>query len=101
VDVTLLYFEGCPHWKAAEDNLRVVADEMGLKISRRLVASAEDAEALPFAGSPTILFDGHDPFPRPDGTTGLACRVYQTPNGPAGTPSVSQLREALGRRLRD
>jgi hypothetical protein len=49
---------------------------------------------LSFHGSPTIIVDGHDPFPTA-GQPGLACRIYQTPAGPAGAPTVEQLRSAL------
>jgi hypothetical protein len=31
----------------------------------------------------------------PDAGVGLSCRVYRTHEGPAGAPSVEQLREAL------
>lgn len=61
------------------------------------LATPEDAERLRFVGSPTVLVDGLDPFADGDVAFGLSCRVYQTPDGLAGTPTVEQLREALQR----
>jgi hypothetical protein len=60
------------------------------------VETPEDAERLRFIGSPTILLDGEDPFA--EGTEpsfGLTCRVYHTPDGLAGTPTLEQLRTVL------
>jgi hypothetical protein len=60
-----------------------------------LVETPEDAERLGFVGSPTILIDGHDPFARRDELPRMACRVFSTPNGLEGSPSVEQLVDAL------
>jgi hypothetical protein len=93
MDVELLYFDGCPHWQAADARLRQVADEVGARVRRLRVQEGDDLTG--FSGSPTILIDGHDPFPRTGPVDGLACRLYSTPEGPAGSPTVDQLRAAL------
>lgn len=93
--VELLYFEGCPHWKVADERLRALAERRGFTVQRRLVGNAEEAEQLEFRGSPTIRIDDRDPFARGDEPVGFACRVYQTPDGPAGAPTIEQLVEAL------
>ena len=96
MDVTLLYFEDCPNWKTAEDHLCVLAQEMpDLSISRHLVDTSEEAERVGFRGSPGILLDGVDVFADHDSPVGLSCRMYQTPAGPAGSPTLDQLREVL------
>jgi hypothetical protein len=59
------------------------------------VDSPETAEAIGFRGSPSILVDGIDPFARGDEPVGLSCRIYQTPAGPAGSPTLEQLRAVL------
>jgi hypothetical protein len=59
------------------------------------VETAEEAERLRFIGSPTILVDGRDPFAGAEAAFGLTCRVYQTPEGLAGSPTPDQLRGAL------
>lgn len=93
--IELLYFEDCPHWETAHERLAQVATARGLKVTRRLVTTAQEAEAIGFRGSPTILIDGRDPFAVGVEPVGLSCRVYQTPRGPAGSPTIVQLREAL------
>lgn len=47
-----------------------------------------------------ILVDGRDPFAEAGRTPGLAFRVYRTPEGLAGVPSLDQLRRALSDVLR-
>lgn len=96
VEVTLLYFDGCPNWKVADERLERLARELPtLRITRRRVVTSEEAERLGFRGSPSILVDGVDVFAEPDAPVGLSCRVYATPDGPAGSPTLPQLREAL------
>jgi hypothetical protein len=46
-------------------------------------------------GSPSLLIEGRDPFATPAARTGLACRVYSTPDGLAGSPTVAQLKEVF------
>ena len=95
MDITLLYFDGCPSWQTTDQRLRGLADEFAFNLAYRKVESPEAAEELSFRGSPTVLIDGRDPFARGDEPVGLACRIYQTPDGPAGSPTVAQLREVL------
>jgi hypothetical protein len=59
------------------------------------VDTPEDAERLGFIGSPTVLIDGSDPWNEGREPTGLSCRIYQTENGPQGSPSLDQLTEVL------
>lgn len=94
--VTLLYFDGCPSWQTTDQRLRDLADELDLTITLEKVDTPEAAEARSFRGSPTILVDSRDVFATGDEPVGLACRIYQTPDGPAGSPTVEQLREVLG-----
>lgn len=91
----LLYFDDCPNWEVAAQRLDAVAARRGLVVERRIVATAEEAEAAGFRGSPTILIDGRDPFASGDERFGLTCRLYATPDGPAGSPTIEQLEAAL------
>ena len=96
--VTLLYFEGCPHWEVADRNVRLALREVGLgleNLHHRKVETAEDAQRLGFLGSPTIRIDGRDPFADSEAQVGMSCRVYRTPDGPSGAPTVEQLCVAL------
>lgn len=96
MDIALLYFDDCPNWKIADERLAVIAAERpGLTVSRHLVDTLEEAERVGFHGSPSILVDGVDVFAEPDAGVGLSCRVYRTPDGPTGAPTIEQLRAAL------
>ncbi|MGH8823737.1 MAG: thioredoxin family protein [Jiangellaceae bacterium] len=95
MDVTLLYFDDCPHWRLVDRRLHALAADLDVRVSYQVVSTPDDAEALVFHGSPTILIDGRDPFAHADQPIGLACRIYQTPSGPAGAPTIQQLRSAL------
>lgn len=95
MDVTLRYFDGCPNWEVADQRLRSLADEVEFTLRYEQVETSEEAERLSFAGSPTVLVDGVDPFATGDEPTGLACRVYATEEGPQGSPTLGQLRAAL------
>lgn len=98
VDITVLVIEGCPNTEVAEQNLRTAMDLAGrdVRVVVRTVTTETEAALLGFAGSPTILVDGDDPFPG-DAAGGLACRLFATPEGPRGAPSVDQLVEVLQR----
>ena len=95
MDVTLLYFDGCPSWRTTDRRLRALADEFGFDVAHQRVETPERAEELSFRGSPTVLVDGRDVFARGDEPVGLSCRIHQTPDGPAGSPTTAQLREVL------
>ena len=96
MDVELWYIDGCPSWQVADERLAVLADELGFAYATRLVRTPAEAEAIGFCGSPSIIVDGVDAFASGHEPVGLSCRIYQTPDGPAGSPTVQQLREVLG-----
>lgn len=96
--VTLRYFDGCPNWQTADARLREALDITGhrdVPVDHEKVETAESAERLGFIGSPTVLIDGSDPFATPGAPVGLACRIYQTPQGMRGSPTVEQLIDVL------
>ncbi len=95
VKVTLLYFEDCPSWQTADGHLSALADEIGYTVERIEITTPEQAEQLRFRGSPSIHIDGTDLFAASDAPVGLSCRIYQTPDGPAGSPTIDQLRTTL------
>ena len=96
--VTLRYFDGCPSWRVARERLEaILREDAPFDVEPRLerVETTEDAERLRFVSSPTILINGADPFAVGGERVGLACRVYRTPDGFAGSPTTEQLRAAL------
>ena len=96
MNVTLLHFDESPNWLEADQHLRVLAAEHpDMTIERRLVETVADAETTRFLGSPSIVVDGVDPFADADTPVGLSCRMYRTPDGLAGSPTLDQLRRAI------
>ena len=98
MEITLRYFDGCPNWQMAHERLREARREAGVThVSPLLerVETEEDAERLHFVGSPTILVDGRDAFPTTETNVGLVCRIYETSEGLAGSPTVDQLSAVL------
>ncbi len=96
MEITLQYFDGCPNWIIAADRLAATAQaDPDMTVTHRLVETPEDAEAIGFRGSPSILVNGTDMFPDPSAPVGLACRIYVTPDGFAGAPTLEQLQAAI------
>lgn len=99
--VELLVVPDCPNEAPAYGRLRRALDDAGLTgtpIAVRTV-TVDTVDSVPaFAGSPTVLIDGVDPFAgqAPPGS-GLSCRVYRTGDGVSGAPSPEDLRRAVGR----
>ncbi len=98
VRVQLLYFDGCPSYGVAVERLRQVLADCGLDDDPELVRvdTEHEARTLRFPGSPTIRIDGKDLFPiQGIGTAGLGCRVYRTPEGLSGAPTIEMITAAL------
>ena len=101
MDVSLLYFDGCPNHRDTRALLDSLLDEAGWDgaIQFVIVDSPERAEELGFRGSPTVLIDGDDPFLDTDAPVGLSCRIYPTVEGYRGTPPEQALRAAIARSI--
>lgn len=96
MELTVQYFRDCPNWMTLVERLyELTVTRPDVSIRLQPVETADQAEEVGFVGSPTLLVDGRDPFVQPGRPAGLACRVYQTPDGPAGLPSRAQLAELI------
>jgi hypothetical protein len=96
--VTIQYFDGCPHWKLADQRVRKVLGSLSradVVLEYQRIDSPETAERVGFHGSPTILIDGRDPFPSDGEPVGMTCRVFTTEDGTQGAPTETQLRRLL------
>ena len=92
------YFDGCPNWEIADEHLHTALSRLGLTtvaVVYEVVDTPEKAEAARFRGSPTILVDGCDPFADPASPIGLSCRLFATPDGMVGAPTIDQLVHAI------
>lgn len=96
MDVELRFFDDCPNWRQTYADLAALrADMPEMELSLRIIDTIDDAERFGFLGSPSIVVNGIDLFGDPSAPVGLTCRVYVTTEGPAGSPTVDQLRAAL------
>lgn len=99
--ITLQYVEGCPGRRLVEERLREALAALGLEADAALVLepvrTPDQARTLGFVGSPTLLVDGRDPFAAEGRPAALACRLYQTADGPQQAPTVAELRAVLAR----
>lgn len=96
MDITLQYFDGCPNWMLADERLQLLVKERpDIVLAYQTIDTVEAAERAGFPGSPTILIDGVDAFGDASAPAALACRMYMTDHGPAGAPSLAQLRDVL------
>lgn len=94
--ITLQYFDDCPNWKIADERLKLLAAERPeIVLKRQTVDTVEEAEQVGFHGSPSILINGVDVFADASAPVGLTCRRYMTEEGPAGVPTLEQVRAAL------
>ena len=96
--IDLLYIDGCPNWERTLHLLRSALDSTGhadVPIRAELIDSEASADRWAFAGSPSVLADGVDLLPSDGPIRSLACRLYRTPDGPAGHPTRSELVAAL------
>ena len=98
----MLWWQGCPSWPRALEDLRAALAEAGLdpdEVEVTEITSELEAEEARFVGSPTIRIDGQDVQPpEADEPLGLTCRIYHLRDGRVSpTPDPADLREALAR----
>ena len=96
--ITIQHVPDCPNVALACERLAEVLRHLGdplVEVSTEEIADTVDASRCAFPGSPTILFDGIDPFGTTRTTPAFACRTYRTEVGLEGAPSVDQLLAAL------
>jgi hypothetical protein len=98
--VELLWWEGCPSYPQALEELRDVLRAEGFDpeaVEMVQVTSDEQAQRERFPGSPTIRIDGRDVAPPGEGQPmSLTCRVYRLRDGsPSPTPDPEDVRDAV------
>jgi hypothetical protein len=95
--IDLLYFDGCPSWEDALENLKVALATEGLTTDIHLVKVDDNNEAtrLKFLGSPSFQVNGVDLWREERKRYNLSCRVYLTPQGMKGGPTIEMLRDKL------
>ncbi len=101
--IEILYFEGCPSWETALTNLKAACTLEGLSWPIELVEIHDDGEATErrFLGSPSIVIGGQDLWPETRQAYHMSCRMYRTPEGMRGWPTVEMIRGQLRVRRMD
>jgi hypothetical protein len=97
VKIELLYFNGCPSWQTGLEELKTALRMEHLDDSVELVKVKNNFEAArrKFLGSPSFRVDGQELWPEQCDSYSLSCRLYSTPEGLKGNPTVGMLRKAL------
>ena len=81
--------------RVAAHHLEALRVDFDLDIELEVIDTPEAAERVGFLGSPSIIVEERDLFATDDQAVGLGCRLYSTPDGPAGCPTLNQVRDAL------
>jgi mercuric ion transport protein len=98
--VDLIYAADCPNVALARGNLRLALKQLGLQLrwNEHVIGTATAPRHVRGYGSPTLLIDGQDVAGLvPTGEA--SCRIYASPEGRAGAPSVAQITVAVRDRL--
>ncbi len=95
--IDVLYIEDCPSWQTGVANLKaaLAAENIIIEINTILVKDDAKARQLKFLGSPSFQTNGSDLWPEKRENYNLSCRVYSTPAGMRGAPTVEMLREKI------
>lgn len=95
--IELLYFDGCPSWQTALENLKVALQQEDISEPITMLEIKDDEQAAQekFLGSPSIRINGRDLWFENRENYSLSCRVYGTPAGVKGYPTVDMLRSRI------
>ena len=95
LNIELLYFDGCPSYREAWNQILevLVAEQLEATVRVVPVQTPEQAAELRFPGSPTIRINGTDLEPVEE-TGAMACRVYRENDG-KGWPSTALLKRRI------
>ncbi|ABM10614.1 hypothetical protein [Paenarthrobacter aurescens] len=100
MNAELLTIPGCPHAAPALElfSTALELEGIGVSVTVREISTEDQATAQSFRGSPTFTLNGADLFPS-DADPAVTCRVYSTPDGLSGQPTLDTLRRNLQSRL--
>ena len=99
--VELFYFDGCPSYSKALDNLlmALALERVSVEVELIRVRDASDAAAKSFIGSPTIRINGSDVDEGAAATVQpgkwRGCRLYVDGDRSLGWPPVERIRDAI------
>lgn len=98
--IEFLYFDECPNYKRAHQNLQKALQDLGLSNPIVMVRVMETNYArYTFPGSPTILVNGKDLFTGEEGVASYTCRIFDWEGKKYGFPPVDAIKKQLISRL--
>lgn len=97
--VELLVVPDCPNEAPTHERLRLALDDAG-RFDTSIIVHTVTEDVLgsvpAFAGSPTVLIDGVDPFAgQATQAATLSCRIYRSTGEVSGAPSLDELRRVV------
>lgn len=97
MDIKLLYFDDCPSWQVALKNMKqaLLAEQLSETVTLVQIETNEQAQQEKFLGSPSIWIDGQDLWAEEREIYSMSCRVYATPDGIRGFPTIEMLRSKI------
>lgn len=101
MEPVLLVIPGCPNSESAKELFDAALEQEGVNDAAvvREISTADQAAQHSFHGSPSFSVDGSDLFESAT-EPAVTCRVYRTPDGFSGQPSLDDLRRAIRASLR-
>ncbi|MFI1572664.1 alkylmercury lyase family protein [Streptomyces anulatus] len=94
--ITVLTVPDCPNGPVAQERITTALNGRAAEVELVEVTEQAEAERAGMTGSPTVLFDGVDPFGTVGAAPSVSCRIYRHADGEVdGAPSVDELRKAL------
>ena len=97
--IEVFYFDGCPSFPKAMEQVKRVLEEERVDVAMEAVAveTHEDAMTHRFLGSPTIRVNGLDVEVQSRGREdfGLKCRLYSNGSHLVGLPDTNLIRTAI------
>jgi hypothetical protein len=95
--IQLLFIEECPNSEIAWKNLNEALRLLQIAICPDQIVIHDDLEAdtYSFQGSPSIKINGVDLWERKMKEYHIGCRIYTTPSGLSGYPTVDMLVESI------
>lgn len=97
MQIQFLYFDDCPNHEIALHNLTAALQELRWSADIEKIHIVDDLQAdhYSFQGSPSIKFNGVDLWEEKRAEYHIICRVYMTPTGLTGSPTIDMLVKRL------
>lgn len=94
--IRVLTVPDCPNGPVVQERITTALAGRDVEVELIEISEQAEAERAGMTGSPTVVFDGIDPFVQAGAVASVSCRIYRDADSNAdGAPSVDDLRRAL------